>query len=143
MAGGSPGGGASPGHRPGVYLEGLADLRKVLRKVSRDLDKGLARSMREIGKGVKRYAQAEARRFRDSGDLEKSIRYSVTTKGASVYSNSPYSAVHEWGGVIRPRGVPIRIARRQWMNAGVENSRRFVDSQMRGLLDSMTDDWGG
>ena len=129
--------------QPGVYLEGLADLRRVLKRASRDLDKSLARSLREIGKRVKGNVQGQARRFRDSGDLERSIRYSVRAKQASVYTNSPYGGVHEWGGVIRPRGVPIHIPRREWMNAGVRQSRRTIDGALERVLDDMADWFDG
>lgn len=129
--------------QPGVYLKGLTDLRQVLRRAGRDLDKALARSLREIGKRVKGNVQSVARRYRDSGDLERSIRYSVKAKAASVYTNSPYGAVHEWGGTITPRGVPIHIPRREWMNEGVRKSRREVDSSLERVLDDLANWFDG
>lgn len=135
---GAPGGPS----RPGVYLEGLTDLRRVLKRADKNLDRDLARSIREIGKGVQAEVRTEARRFADTGTLARSIRYSVRQKSASVYTNLDYGPVHEWGGTIRPRGVPIQIRRRQFMRAGVDNSRREIDKRLGRLLDDLADTWG-
>jgi phage gpG-like protein len=85
--------------------------------------------------------QAEARRFRDEGDLERSVRFRATAKGASVFSDLDYAPVHEWGGTIEPRGVPIRIPRRQFMNRGVADSRREIDGSVESLLDWIATEW--
>lgn len=133
--------GADGPRRPGLYLEGYRDLRTVLRRSDRNLDLALGRAVREIGKGVRDKVREEARRFADSGDLGRSIRYSVRAKSASVYSNLAYAPVHEWGGTIRPRGVPIAIPRREFAQKGVLRSRREIDGGMERVLDTVASTW--
>ena len=50
---------------------------------------------------------------RRTGALAASYKPFVTQRGAGVRSRLPYAPVIEYGGTIRPRGVPIEIARSQ------------------------------
>lgn len=122
-------------------VRGLGDLRRALRRSNTLLDRGVSRHIREIGKRVRdkarMYAPIGPRRDPHRGDLRKSLRYSVTRRRASVYTNDPKAPVHEWGGTIRPRGAPIKIPRRQYVSRAVKDSRRFIDAEMLGLLDSI------
>jgi phage gpG-like protein len=134
-------GGAS-GRSPGVRIEGLAELRRALRRIDKTLDRGLAVKLRSVGQLVQGAARREADKFRKSGRLSGSIRVSVRQRQASIYSNLPQAPVHEYGGTIRPRGVPIAIPRREYMRRGVANSRRRIDAELEDILDAIADEWG-
>lgn len=124
-----------------LRVQGLGDLRRVLRKANRDLDYGVTGGMRETAKSVRARARANApegpARDPHRGDLKRSLRYSVTTRRASVYSNLVYAPVHEWGGTIRPRGAPIEIPRRRFVGRAVAESRRDIEAWSVGLLDEI------
>lgn len=129
-----------------VRGDGLRDLRRVLRKANIDLDKGLAVAMRRTGKVVRDRARVNAPigpdRDPHRGALKRSLRYSVTQKKASIYSNDPKAPVHEYGGTIRPRGVPIQIPRRRYVGRAIKQSRREIDAMTEGLLDAIAEEFG-
>jgi phage gpG-like protein len=133
----------SPGGRGdlAVRVEGLADLRRALGKVDKTLARGMARVLRQTGKLIVSRARANAPV--DDGDLRRSIKQSVTAKRATIYSNAPYAAVHEYGGTIRPHGGPVHIAKREFLGRAVGESRREIDAALDDLLDDIADTWAG
>lgn len=134
-------GGGTGSRRPGLYLEGLADLRRAIKKANAAAAKRITAVFRSLGRLVQGRAKSEARRFRDSGTLEQSLRLSSTTKKSSIYSDLVYAPVHEYGGTVAPRGVPIAVPRRQFLNHAVQNSRREIDGQLERLLDEIEAAW--
>lgn len=122
-----------------VRIEGLAELRLALKKIDRELDRGLAAVFRQIGRMVRDAARRNAPVR--SGALRKSIRSSVSARRSSIYSNLDYAPVHEWGGTIRPNGGAVKIEARRYMNRGVSESRRVIDAGLDGLLDHLARVW--
>jgi hypothetical protein len=123
-----------------VDVPGLAKLRRDLKAIDKGLAKGLTDHLRDVAKEVR--DDARERAPVDEGDLKKSIKHSVTGKGASVYSNSDYAEVHEWGGVIRPRGVPIEIVGRRYIYDAVGDHTDRIRSEMDRILDVVADSNG-
>lgn len=84
--------------------------REFLRELGR-IDPNFQRELKDaIREGTGKVAvTAGARAPRDSGALAHSIRPYVSGVRASVGSTLPYAGVHEFGGSISPRGVPISI----------------------------------
>lgn len=123
--------------KPGVYLEGLSDLRRALKRVDRELDRSLAKSLREIGKKVRDRVRAGALRFAQSHTLEKSLRYSVKQKTASIYSDVVYSRVQEYGGRVGHGAVIRRADAHHYMTEGIAASRRVIDSNLESVLDDL------
>lgn len=124
-----------------VRVEGLSDLRRVLRKVDKNLDRSVSQALRGVAAEVRQRARAKAPV--KSGALRRSIKYSVRPMGASVYSRLDYAPVHEFGGRVRPKGTPIRVPRRRYIGRAVKESRRDIDAVTRSLLDNIADEWDG
>ena len=102
-------------------VHGLPEMRRALRRVGNAADKAIEEELRAVAVSVS--AKAQARAPVRTGKLRASIKPSVTVKrGAAVVSNVPYAKVHEWGGVIHPRGVPIHIPRSGMVTGAVESS---------------------
>lgn len=124
-----------------VRVEGLAELRRALKRIDRDLDRDLARYLRSIGYGVRDRGRSNADEFRRTGALSKSIRASVTARRGSVYSNLPQAPVHEYGGTIQPRGVPISIEARGFLTEAVRQSRTEIQGGLEEILDAIARTW--
>lgn len=122
-----------------IRATGLRDFRTALRNIDKRLDAGVGYVYRDAAKQVRERARQNAPRR--SGALRSSLRYSVTQRWASVYSKSPYSAVHEYGGTIRPRGGRVKIERARYTGRAIEQSRRVIDAANERVLDTVADLW--
>ena len=130
------------GEKPGVYLEGLTQLRRALGRADRQLGRTFTGSLREIAKDVRQNVRARTDEFKRSGDLGRSIRYSVRAKAASVYSDLPYAGVQERGGRVGHGAIIPRATAHRYMTRGVEDSRRMIEQRLEGVLDDLADTWG-
>jgi hypothetical protein len=102
-----------------VQIENGAEFQRELRKIDPLFDRELKDSIR---KGTGKIAvTAGARAPRDSGELAHSIRPYVSGVRASVGSTLPYAGVHEFGGSIQPRGVPITIKASGFVGRAVDD----------------------
>jgi phage gpG-like protein len=124
-------------HGVSVDVPGLSKLRRDLKAIDKDLGKALTSHLRGVAREVR--DDARSRAPVDEGDLKKTIKHSVTSKGASVYSDSDYAEVHEWGGVIRPRGVPIEIVGRRYTYDAVGDRTGRIRSEVDRILDVVAD----
>jgi phage gpG-like protein len=91
-----------------IRIEGLADVRKSLRKLERSDES------REVTQALKKGAAVVAARARplsarQTGKLAAGWRPGTSGNKAFVRNRVPYAGVHEFGGTIHPRGVPIKI----------------------------------
>lgn len=102
-----------------VQTQGLAQLRRDLKRLDPLIDRELRDAIREAADKVA--VTAGARAPRDSGALAHSIRPFVSGAKASVGSTLPYAGVVEFGGVIRPRGVPITFRPAGMVGRAVED----------------------
>jgi hypothetical protein len=119
-----------------VSIRGFSAFRRGLRSLDVNLDRQLRDYIKEMSEEVASVARQRAPR--KSGKLSKSIKSSVTQTRASVYSNLPYAAVQEWGGTIRPKGVPIKIEGRQMIYSAVKDKSADVEDHMGRLFDSIS-----
>lgn len=53
------------------------------------------------------------------GRKRRSIKVSVRSGAVSLYSNEPDAGVWNWGGTIKPRGVPIKIPETNFLTGTV------------------------
>lgn len=113
-----------------VKTEGLRDLRKALRKLDRDSDKELVRSLKAAMRPTLAIAQRMAPR--SSGKLAVTGRAFVAGKQVGIRFTSPYAAVHHWGGTIAPRGTKFKIKR-------TEFALRAVASRVDEIVDELGD----
>lgn len=107
-----------------VQVEGMAKFRRSVKAI----DKGALAEVQAVTRYAAEIVASKARTnapFR-SGKLHDSIV--GTTSGASGIVRSPlaYAAVHEYGGTIRPRGVPIVIQRSAYVDRAADDSQEQV-----------------
>lgn len=122
-----------------VVTRGLGDLRRAFRKIDRDLRLALDRELRAAGNPIRdRSRQLLRERSKNPrNQIERTIRVSVTRDGVSVYSNHPGAPVNHWGGIIRPRGAPIKFERKHFIGDAAEEQHDEVVARMDELLDGI------
>jgi phage gpG-like protein len=118
-----------------ILASGLREFRRDLARIDKDLGKAVSQHLRGVASTVRGAAREKAETFRQSGELARSYRYSVRAKGASIYSNSPYAGVHEFGGTIRPRGTPIEIEKRAPIYGAIADKAAFVEEELGDVLE--------
>lgn len=108
-----------------VYVQGLREFRRDLKRLEPETAKLLRADIRAIA--VRVAAEAQANAVRRTGTYARSIRPSVTARGASIGSRLPQAGVLHWGGTISPRGVPIVFPARPVISEAVDrNTDRLV-----------------
>lgn len=143
---------ASPVRDQGIVMSGFTELNRALERIGSRSNFGieyeLQRRLRTVGETVAKAAPqfVTHKTGRNSGQLESSVKVSVTTKSASVYSTSVYGGIQNVGGGPKAgwsaRGPHIRRANAsQWMNKGVASQRAFVTDELEGLLDWVVEEF--
>lgn len=120
-----------------VKAPGLSKLRRDLKKIDKDLGRDATRHVREIAKSVRDEARSnlQERSKNPTGAMARTIKHSVKSRGASIYSDHEGSGVQEWGGRISPRGTPIEISGKAYMRDAVVTKADDVAEQLGDLLD--------
>ncbi len=109
-----------------VRIEGLAELRRDLRRMQPDARKEVTRALREGAVVVAAASGPLAKRR--TGRLAQSFRPGASGNSAFVRSRLPYAAVQEFGGTIAPRGTPITIRPQPAVTRALElTEERIVD----------------
>jgi hypothetical protein len=101
-----------------LKVDGLKDFRRDLKRLGPEVDKDLRREIRDASTRVLQEARAVAPVR--TGTLARSLKVSVTQRGASIYSDLPYAPIVHWGGTISPRGVPITFERTEFISRPAE-----------------------
>ena len=118
-------------------IEGLADLRKVVRHMDRDLPKDVTRRLKDAAEPV----AEEARRIAPvrTGKLRRSIKAFARGNVAGVAA----SAVDRRTGYRYPRRLEYeRDSRgRPFLAPALERRKDEVQRQVAKVLDDMADDW--
>lgn len=141
----------------GVVVHGFAALQRALNSVQSRADYGLAyelqRRLRTIGEKVAESAPEFVTHYSghtgpypgepDNPRLEDSVRVSVTTRSASVYSTAMHGGAQNVGGQVgRKRHTILERAKvSKWMNKAVSSNYIFVDKEVDGLLDWLLSEW--
>lgn len=101
-----------------VEVQGLKALRTALRTT----DRAALREVQKVTKAAAQIVAKEARKNapRRTGDLAASLRGTTQGNAGIVRSPLPYAKVHEWGGTIQPRGVPITIKRSAYVDRALD-----------------------
>lgn len=118
----------------GVQVRGLSQLNRSLGRIDKDLRRESLRHIREVARKARDTAR-DKYTPKLTGELAKSLRYSASNRGAVLTSNLPQSAVHEFGGVIRPRGTPITIPRSRMLGRAVQDHTDDIEQQLKSILD--------
>jgi hypothetical protein len=104
--------------KPTVEVQGLREFRRDLKRIEPAVAKEMTHEIR--AGAVPMLASARSLAPRLSGELSRSTRLSVTTKGVSIYSTLPQAPVLHWGATIEPRGAPITFPRTEFITKPVE-----------------------
>jgi hypothetical protein len=111
---------------PIVDVSGWRVFRQELKHLDPEADKALRKGLREIGVPVLTRARSLAPR--DTGELSRSIRLSVTKREMSIYSTLPQAPVLHWGGTISPRGTEITFPRTEFATRAVmEHADKLIE----------------
>lgn len=116
-----------------VRTEGLGALNRSLGRISKDLKRESVRHLRGTAKEVRDTAKPLTPV--KSGALQRSLRYQASTRSASVSSSLPYAGVHEFGGTVSPRGVPIAIPKSRMLGRAVQQETPRIEQELGNLLD--------
>jgi phage gpG-like protein len=109
-----------------VYVEGLREFRRDLKRLEPETAKLLRADLKVVG--VRIAAEARSQAVQRTGAYARSIRPYVTARGVSVGSRLPQAGVLHFGGTIRPRGVPITFPARPVVSEAVDrNTDRLVN----------------
>jgi phage gpG-like protein len=119
-----------------VRIEGLADLRRDLREMHPDVRREVTKALKEGATVVARAAGPHARKG-ETGKLADSFRPGAAGNAAFVRSRLPYAAVHEFGGVIRPRGVPITIRAQPAATRALADKEESIVEKVGDALDGV------
>lgn len=137
-----------------VHVRGLSEFRRTLKRISPELDKETRRFLKEAGEkaavearrrapvGSTDRAKSHRGRGYRPGKLGRSIKVSATQARISVYSNLPYAGVHEYGGTIKPRGVPIKIKESRMVRGAAEAYMDDVLGQVERVTDHLANQAG-
>jgi hypothetical protein len=118
---------------PKVVFTDLAASLKVIQKAS---EKALLAEMRRVGNEARDYVRAGHGPPYETGALRKSVKTSVRRKSTiALYSNLPQAPVWEWGGTIRPRGVPINIPKTQFVTGAAKKFGDHIDDELAVAFD--------
>jgi hypothetical protein len=137
--------GASSGSRTthqAVQIVGLAQFRRDLAKIDKDLSKEINKYFRELGRTLRDEARRRAP-VGGTGALRKSIKHSVKAKEMSLFSDLVYARAHEWGtsgtakSAVQPRGVPIKIRKTQMLGHTVFRNADRIEEHLGGLVDHL------
>ncbi len=139
-------GGPAAGYDGGVTVRNLGAFRRNLRRLDRGVDVGLARYIRTMAREVRDDARdrtpvgrpdRRADKQRKPGTLAKSIKHSVRQKNVTLYSDQPDAGVHEFGGTISPRGVPIQIREVAMLRGAVRDRAAEVEDRIGRMFDAI------
>lgn len=132
-----------------VDTEGLKSFAREMRRVSPKLGSAVSAELKDIGNEVRDHIrQSTAPPFASNpgsdskgkiGRKRKSIKTSVTRGSVRLYSLEPDSAVWQWGGEIRPRGVPIQIPRTEYVTKQIEKDTADIEARLGVLLEGVAE----
>lgn len=125
-----------------VNVRGLTELQRALRRAEGTTGKELRKGLREIAKGIQKDARGNiTHKTGRHGKvrLSGSIRTSVTTKGASVFSNAPHALVQDVGGQVgRNRAALLqRASVSQYMLKATRGAGPRIERELENLLDKL------
>ncbi len=113
-----------------VGADGMRVFAKEMRAISPKLGVATSATLRAIGnverdkiRGSSDAPAAESGAEDSQGKARRkrrSVKTSVRAGGVSLYTREPDAAVWNWGGTIRPRGVPIQIPRTEFVSGQVK-----------------------
>lgn len=127
------------GEGDAIVIQGFAQLQAALRRVADGVQDELRQRVRAVGDRVALVAASNAPRGA-TGDLQQSIKASVTNTSASVYSSAVYGGAINVG-AWTPEGRGPHISRANashYMNRAVAQTAPWVEQEMNAVVDWVT-----
>ena len=120
-----------------VKVRGLKRLRRDLRLLQPEALKTVRLAIKGAAEVVAVRARATARSFARTGTLAAGYKAGTTGNYSVVRNREPYAGVHEFGGLIAPRGTPFRILPKLPIYAALDSSRDEIEKEiMDGLMNA-------
>jgi len=125
-----------------VKVEGLADIRKSLRKLER------TGQSREVTRALKQGATLVATAARPfaahgkTGVLAAGWRAGASGNKAFVKNKVPYAGVHEFGGTIQPKGTAIKIKATPSATRALEAKEERIVALVSDAFDDLASRYG-
>lgn len=118
-----------------VAVRGFAALQAALKRIEDGTQGEVQRRIREIGERVALVAASKAPRR--TGELQHSIKTSVATRSASVYSTAIYGGVQNVGAWTKEgRGPHVTRARAShYMDRAVQELAPWVEQEIQAVVD--------
>ena len=109
-----------------IRIEGLAELRRDLKRMQPDTLKEVRGALKDAAGEVATAARPLAHRH--TGRLAASYRAGTSGNAAVVRSSLRYAALQEFGGRIAPKGTPFRVKANPAVTRALgSNEERIVD----------------
>lgn len=140
-----------------VVIDGLPELRKAFERIGAGkADFGIGyevdHRLRNMGEHLVEVTPAFITHATgrhgdpDLPKLEDTLRVSVTQRRATVFTNSPYAAVQQWGGGPKTgwanRGPHVkRENASRFLTKAVASEREYVDQEANAVLDWIEKEW--
>ena len=136
-----------------VQMQGFTELNRALQRIEGSrgnfgIEYELQHRLRVVGETVAKAAPqfVTHKTGPGTGALEGSVKVSVTTKAAAVYSTSVYGGAQNSGAGPKAgwkaRGPHIqRKNASKWMTRAVESQKAFTEAEMDGLTQWVVDEF--
>lgn len=116
----------------------VARLNASLRAIQRDIEKELTSELRRIGNEARDVVRGSNKPPYRTGRTRKGIKTSVRRKTeVALVSNLPQAPVWEFGGTIKPRGVPIEIPTTNFVRGPVLELSEDIDERIADAFDEV------
>jgi hypothetical protein len=119
-----------------IDTSGISDLLRDLGKIDKGLRAAMVAELRDIGNSARDKVRSGTQPPFRTGKTRRSFKTSVKGGTIAVYSLLPQAPVWQWGGSIKPRGVPIEFPRTEFVTKEVEEAGKGADERLAGLLDA-------
>lgn len=133
-----------------VDARGIKQFAREMRAIDRDLGKAVSQELRSIGNverdKIRRSTAAPYGPVDSQGKIgrkRQSIKTSVRAGGVSLYSTQPDAGVWEFGGKIRPRGVPITIPQTAFVRKQVDADKEYTMTRLAVMLEGIAERYAG
>ena len=128
--------------RPAIDTRGISDLLRDLRKIDKRLGASLVKELRDIGNESRDKVRASTAPPYRTGKMRRSVKTGVRRGSITLYSLLPQGDVLEWGGTIRPRGVPIHFPRTEFVRKEVKAASAGTEARLAAVLEETAARYG-
>jgi hypothetical protein len=119
-----------------IDTDGIRKLVRDFGKMDKTLRAALVKSLRDVGDKARDNIRSSTSPPYRTGTLRRSTKTSVRGGSIALYSLLPQAPVLHWGGTIKPRGVPIRFKRTEYIRKEVLRESDHIEGELAGVLEA-------